>query len=330
MTPPSDLSKSLQAMSQPETRAGFSRDDAAMTPYRVRASDGVMLQAYHSGDRQLPALVLIHGYPDNHRIWGRLLPYLQRHFQIVCYDVRGAGASGAATNTAGYALSQLADDLAQLTQAILGDQPFHLAGHDWGSIQGWQAVMTTPLCERILSFTSMSGPSLDMASQWMRQQLRLLTPRSVLRQLGRSWYIGFFHLPGLPAWYWRQQGKRGWDRFLRRNMGLQRQHLDPQNHTQLADALEGMKLYRANMLSRTRHPALQTVSVPVQLIIFQRDAFIHPDIFENVEDHVTDLTIRRIDDNHWAIVTQAARLATLITAFAAQHEAGRRHVTAGA
>ena len=44
------------------------------------------------GDEK-PALVLVHGYPDNQEVWEPVIQELIQDFYIVTYDVRGAGQS---------------------------------------------------------------------------------------------------------------------------------------------------------------------------------------------------------------------------------------------
>ena len=50
--------------------------------------------------------------------------------------------------------------------------------------------------DRLASFTSISGPSLDMAAVWLRGGAR--RPGAALTQLAHSYYIGLFQLPVLP------------------------------------------------------------------------------------------------------------------------------------
>ncbi len=61
-------------------------------------------------------------------------------------------------------------DLRGVANAVLGQRAFHLAAHDWGSIQSWEAVTDPDLKGRILSYSTISGPCLDHAAFWMRKQ----------------------------------------------------------------------------------------------------------------------------------------------------------------
>ena len=68
------------------------------------------------------------------------------------------------------------------SRRVAGAGGVHLVGHDWGSLQGWEAVTTDHMAGRIASFTSMSGPCLDHAGWWIRDRLSSLRP-SAIRQL---------------------------------------------------------------------------------------------------------------------------------------------------
>jgi len=116
----------------------------------VDAGD-VRLAAYVSGPRDAPPIVLVHGYPDSAAVWERVRAQLDSRYRVISYDVRGAGASEAPAARDGYRIERLAADLCAVVNAICGEQPFHLVGHDWGSIQSWEAVTDPQFKGRIRS-----------------------------------------------------------------------------------------------------------------------------------------------------------------------------------
>ena len=157
-----------------------------------------------------PTVVLVHGYPDRQQMWDLVVERLPLdRFHVVTYDVRGAGASDAPDELREYRTDRLVDDLAAVIDAVESEgrtgRTVHLVGHDWGSVQLWDAVGVAErhpvLRGRIASFTSISGPSLAHIG-WLThhtdgRRLRLL------RQAVHSWYISFFRLPVLPELVWR-------------------------------------------------------------------------------------------------------------------------------
>ena len=86
-----------------------------------------------------------------------------------------AGRSDKPPRTRDYRMSQLAEDLTAVVTAVIADRPFHLAAHDWGSIQSWESVTHGPLKPHILSYTSISGPCLDHVAFWLRKKYYLTT-----------------------------------------------------------------------------------------------------------------------------------------------------------
>ena len=265
---------------------------------RIRCTDGVELAVYESGPAGAPTIVAVHGFPDDHTVWDRVLPRLAGQFRVVTYDVRGAGASDRPRPVAAYRLSQLVEDLAAVVDAASPDAPVHLVGHDWGSIQSWPAVTDERLATRIATFTSISGPSLDYAARWLRGR----SP-AALRQLVHSYYVGIFQLPMVPEFVIR----RGWlDRLIE----------DDAPRTQ-ADEINGLQLYRANVLGRLRRPRPVPVGLPVQLIVPERDSAVTPAFaIESARPWVADLAVHRVPAGHWVPREQPGVVADLIRAFA--------------
>lgn len=269
--------------------------------------DGVGLAAEVRGRGDGPTLVLLHGYPDTRRVWDGVVERLAPRFRVVTYDVRGAGESGRPRPRAAYRFVHLMNDLRAVLDAVGGDGPVHLAGHDWGSIQGWEAVTTMP--ERFASYTSISGPCLDHAGMWGRDGA---PPSARLAQALHSWYIGFFQLPLLPELGWRT-GMAA--RIIARSEGMPGHgHFAP---TLSRDGAAGVSLYRANMPDRLLHPRKRTTDVPVQVVIAEKDPFVTPRLAaEAPRPYASDLRTVRLAARHWAPVTHAAEVAELIAAHA--------------
>jgi pimeloyl-ACP methyl ester carboxylesterase len=265
--------------------------------------DGVRLAVRERGDAGLPVVVLVHGYPDDSGVWDRVAAELAGRFRVVRYDVRGCGESAAPADRAGYGLGHLAADLAAVVRAVSPDRPVHLVAHDWGSIQGWEAV-TEPACaELFASYTSISGPCLDHVGLWMRAGVRRY-PVRVLRQLLHSWYIGFFQLPVLPELVWR----------LPLGLRLFR--------TTARDARNGLELYRANMGQRGKAPRERRTAVAVQQLALTRDAFVLPDLLAAAEPWCASLWRRSLPVGHWAVRTHAPVIAARIAEFATHVDGG--------
>ncbi|MFI1386447.1 SDR family oxidoreductase [Embleya sp. NPDC020886] len=284
-------------------------------PTRTVVSAGVSLAVYEQGPESGPLVLLVHGYPDTHRVWDDVAADLERDHRVVRYDVRGAGASGAPGNRYGYRLEQLAADLFAVLAEVAPDRPAHVLAHDWGSIQAWEAVTDRAGPRRIASYTSISGPCLDHVGHWMRSRFARPTPRHV-RQLAaqslRSWYITAFHLPVLAPATWRLGLAAHWGRVLAEAEGVRPRSAHPQP-TLADDAVRGIALYRANMLPRTLLPGRRETTVPVQLVTLTEDRYVGAALSEDLERWAPVLWRRSIAAGHWSALLEKATIVAGMT-----------------
>ncbi|UXH79241.1 alpha/beta fold hydrolase [Roseateles amylovorans] len=82
-----------------------------------------------------PALLLLHGHPQTHVIWHRVLPTLADHFTVVMPDLRGYGESSKPVGDADhvrYSKRRMALDM-RLLMGALGHDAFHVLAHDRGA-----------------------------------------------------------------------------------------------------------------------------------------------------------------------------------------------------
>lgn len=82
-----------------------------------------------------PPVLLLHGYPQNHRIWRRCLPMLAEHHTCIMPDLRGYGDSSKpdpGPDAAAYAKRAMAADMAAVLDR-LGIGACAVVGHDRGA-----------------------------------------------------------------------------------------------------------------------------------------------------------------------------------------------------
>lgn len=293
------------------------RNDGLQAQQLRVQGDGVELAVYRWGNSSGPTLLLVHGYPDNHEIWLPLVHELVADYQIIAYDVRGAGASEIPRKRLDYHLEKLAGDLEAVIKAISPEQPVHLLAHDWGSIQAWEAVTEPRIQPLLASYTSLSGPCLDHVGHWMRDRLKQKRPRALLQLLGQlfsSWYIGLFHTPLLPELSWRLGLDKAWPQVLRRLEGLR--HMPPSS-SQRSDGIHGVKLYRANFIRSLFKPRQRHTQVPVQLIVPSRDRFVRPQLFDQLQHWAPKLQRREVNAGHWQLLAEPQQLAAWLREFTA-------------
>ncbi len=282
----------------------------------LRRDDGVNLHLREWPRAGAPCVVLVHGYPDCSHVWDACIGRLLQEFHVVAHDVRGAGESSRPHRRRDYRLARLAGDLAAVIDHCHADGPVHLVGHDWGSIQSWEAVTDPALAGRFASYTSISGPCLDHVGHWLRGRVGSRDWAPVLRQLGHSWYITAFQLPLLGPAAWTLGLDRAWPRILQRLEGMATLPAQP---SQRRDGRNGVNLYRANVWQRLLRPRQRACTVPVQLIVPERDPFVPPSLFEDLQRWVTPLEYRRVDAGHWLPLSQPDWLSARIADFVHRH-----------
>ncbi|MBA0052743.1 SDR family oxidoreductase [Streptomyces sp. AJS327] len=281
---------------------------------------GIELCVAEWGDPSRPTIVLVHGYPDSKEVWSRIVERLRDTYHVVLYDVRGCGRSTAPKPLrGGFTLEKLTDDFLAVADAVSPDEPVHLVGHDWGSVQGWEFV-TVPRTEgRIASFTSMSGPSLDHFGHWIKQRAARPTPRraaQLLSQGAMSWYVYLLHTPVLPELAWKGPLGKRWPKILER---LEKVPAGDYPTPSLpSDASHGAWLYRDNIRSRLSHPRDDChAHAPVQLITPTGDVFLSERLYDELDQWVPRLTRRTLPGKHWIPRTRPDQLATWIDEFVA-------------
>ncbi|MGK5628654.1 SDR family oxidoreductase [Streptomyces sp. URMC 123] len=274
------------------------------------------------GDPTGPTVVLLHGFPDSKEVWDRVARRLADRFHVVLYDVRGHGRSSAPKPLrGGFTLEKLTDDFLAVADAVSPGRPVHLVGHDWGSVQGWEFATAPRAADRIASFTSISGPSLDHFAHWLRRRAARPTPRragQLLGQAARSWYVGALHAPGLPELAWRGPLGRNWTARLRR---VEKLPADGYPTASLSrDAAHGAWLYRDNVRPRLRRPRDDAhAPMPVQLIIPTGDPYLSARLYDDLDHWAPRLVRRTVAAGHWVPRTRPDQVARWIADFVSAH-----------
>ena len=116
------------------TRGAFAKAD----PSPAHHVDGIDVYVDGNGPR---TLVMLHGWPDTHRLWNRSILELGAVYRCVRLTLPGFDVT----------LPARATSLANMTAFLLGvvdtvspDQPVMLMLHDWGCVFGYELAMRHP------------------------------------------------------------------------------------------------------------------------------------------------------------------------------------------
>jgi pimeloyl-ACP methyl ester carboxylesterase len=268
---------------------------------RIVATPGAALAVFEYGPEpgpEVPTLLLVHGYPDDHRVYSAAIRDLARTHHVIAYDTRNAGASAVVGVPGDFTLKTLVEDMFAVLAAV-GAFDVHLVGHDWGSIQGWAAVQDARAAGLIGRYTSISGPDLRHFARWVRSRYsRPSAWPQLAGQLARSWYIAAFLVPKLPEAAWRLFLTQRYVQTAKRDVG--------------DDPVRGLALYRANFFSSANWPAGRRVTMPVQVVVPLKDSFLSPDLVDGLDAWVDNLTVVRVDAGHWWPASRPSEFAELL------------------
>jgi haloacetate dehalogenase len=106
--------------------SGFSKFDVSTEP-------DVMIHGVHGGSG--PAILFLHGFPQDHHMWHRAALALSPSYTIVALDLRGYGSSSAPKGSEShieYSKKTMARDCA-LVMAARGIKQYYVCGHDRGA-----------------------------------------------------------------------------------------------------------------------------------------------------------------------------------------------------
>jgi pimeloyl-ACP methyl ester carboxylesterase len=146
-------------------------------------ANGIDFAYLEGGPADGTLALCLHGFPDHAPTYQRLLDDLaDAGFHAVAPWMRGYHPTGLAPD-GNYQIASLALDAIALADALAGEGPAVLVGHDWGAMAAYTAVAHSP--SRFTRLANMAVPHAGALGQ------HIFDPA----QLKRSWYMYFFQLP---------------------------------------------------------------------------------------------------------------------------------------
>ncbi|MCG8669743.1 MAG: alpha/beta fold hydrolase [Pseudomonadales bacterium] len=295
-------------------------DIALNATHRFVASQDVELYVKEAGDPAKPGILFLHGFPDDHQVWASQFNSLSKDYHVICFDTRGVGKSSPSKQKKAYRINKILKDIDTVISATRGSEgKVHLVGHDWGSVLGWSYVFDPIYQQRVLTWTSISGPPLGIVWQKARDDFMSLSPRRVtdaLSQLMHSWYIYSMFIPGF------------WEKLMMPTSSLWLRPVVYELDMQLGDFFDSesratytgrmkkaLGLYRENVFNPPKMPEPNSCRVPTQLIVAKHDKFIRPAIFDSLDNFVVDITKKQVNAGHWVQLSNAEKVSKEIREF---------------
>ncbi|WP_127504960.1 alpha/beta fold hydrolase [Actinoplanes solisilvae] len=117
---------------------------------------GLTFDLYEGGPDDGDSVLLLHGFPQDHREFDLLAPRLhEAGLKTYALNQRGTSPGARPSGVDAYRMTEAVADAVAVLDA-LGVQKAHVIGHDWGAIVGWWLAAGHP--ERVRSLTAVSVP----------------------------------------------------------------------------------------------------------------------------------------------------------------------------
>ncbi|QUR65888.1 alpha/beta fold hydrolase [Mycobacterium spongiae] len=263
----------------------------------VDVADGVTIHVADAGPADGPAVMLVHGFPENWWEWRELIgPLAADGYRVLCPDLRGAGWSSAPRCR--YTKTEMAEDLAAVLDH-LGVATVKLVAHDWGGPVAFIMMLRHP--EKVTGFFG-----LNTVAPWMKRDLRMV------RNLWRMWYQIPMSLPVIgprlisdpKARYFRLLASWVGDGFTVSEDDVR---LYVERMRQPGHAVAGSRWYRTFQTGEAMRWMLgeyddARVDVPVRWLHGTGDPVITPDLFADYASHAADFEFELVDGvGHWIV-----------------------------
>jgi pimeloyl-ACP methyl ester carboxylesterase len=117
---------------------------------------GLAFDVFVGGPADGEPVLLLHGFPQDHREFDLLLPRLhEAGLRTYALDQRGYSPGARPAEVSGYRITEPVADAVAVLDA-LGVGAAHVIGHDWGAQVGWMLAALHP--ERVRTLTAVSVP----------------------------------------------------------------------------------------------------------------------------------------------------------------------------
>lgn len=264
---------------------------------RTVEANGLRFAVDEAGEGDRLALCL-HGFPESRFSWRYQLPLLaELGYRAWAPDLRGYGETEPKPqDVKAYLIDRLMEDVAALIDASQA-KTVTLIGHDWGAALAWTFAANAPRPLERLVIMNVPHPGV------MSEQLR----RENWGQLRKSWYMFFFQLPGIPEAVMIANDARA-VRQAFHGMAIDKSNFTDDvldryaRDAQRPGAMTGMiNWYRAALRlgGKLRGP-WPMIETPTLIVWGEEDAALGVELLDGTDQHVRNLTIRRLPGvSHW-------------------------------
>jgi pimeloyl-ACP methyl ester carboxylesterase len=242
-----------------------------------------------AGNKEHDLVIFLHGFPETAMMWSPLMEKVSSlGFYCLAPNMRGYSKDACPKGVKNYTVADISQDILDIAYAI-GKDRFHLVGHDWGAIIGWNLTYNNP--STVISWSALSVPHTSAfleAYKFNKEQQH------------KSRYIKWFILPIFPELWLRRK-----DFALFRRLWKHSSTEEVEYYLSVfrnKDSLTGaLNYYRAN-IGRGKVERIGKISTPTLFIWGNRDLAISASAAENCVNFITgEYTFLPLDGGHWLI-----------------------------
>jgi pimeloyl-ACP methyl ester carboxylesterase len=289
--------------------------------HRTAEANGIRLHYVEQGEG-VPVL-LLHGFPELWYSWRHQIPALAAGgLRAIAPDLRGYGESDKPAAIEEYSIQHLVGDVVGLLDALEIDKAV-IAGHDWGSIVMWSALVMHP--QRFERAVSFNVPYRGRCSGF--------PPTEVLEKLrDRYGYVLFFQEPGRAERSFAEDLPAKLRRFYNAAAASDSLLSDEEFQVYLSayekGGVSGPINYYRNIdrnWKSTEHLADAVIECPTMLVMADKDVTLPLRIADGIEKWLPNLRREVIEGcGHWTQQEKPEQANALLLDFLADPRSGGR------
>ena len=283
-------------------------ESAKITRYRTIVVGGLNLFYREAGPLDVPALLLLHGFPTSSHMYRELIPALADRYHVVAPDLPGFGFTDAPDRKHfKYTFEHLADVIERFTEAV-GLSRYALYVFDYGAPMGFRLAIRHP--ERITAVISQNGNAYlqGLREGWNPIQAYWKEPSPENRAALRA-----FLKPEATEWQYRH-GVPTPERLSPDAWTLDAALLARPGNDEIQLDLFGD--YQGNVaLYPTFQEYLRTRRPPLLAVWGKNDPFFLPAGAEAFRQDNPDAEVHLLDAGHFALESQGPEIAVIIRDF---------------
>ena len=276
--------------------------------YQTTRVNGLDVFYREAGSRELPTVLLLHGFPTSSHMFRNLIPILAGDYHVVAPDLPGFGRTDLPDHKQfSYSFANLAEIIGKFTEAI-GLKKFSIYIFDYGAPVGLRMALKHP--DRIQAIISQNGNAYveGLSDGWNPIRAYWKEPsqknRDALRAMLTPQTTEFQYVHGVPDKSLVSPDGRGLDDFYLARPGAHEAQLDL-----FLDYAGNVELYPEFQGFFRKHKP------PFLAVWGKNDPFFLPAGAEAYKRDIPNAEVHFFDTGHFALETHCDEIGAAIVTF---------------